>query len=194
MNILLHVCCGPCAIAPVEALLDLGHAVTGFFFNPNIHPLSEYLRRREAAREAALRLGIPMLWRDGYDPLAWLRGLAGLERNGPRHAVPRCAVCYAQRLEAAAEAAAELGFDAFTSSLLYSRFQLHDRIAAIGRAAAQRDNIPFLYHDFRVGWQHGIDRSKEWGLYRQNYCGCLLSEQERFENALKKLKEGVARA
>ncbi len=194
MKILIHVCCGPCAIAPVETLLGQGHSVTGFFFNPNIHPLGEYLRRREAAQEAALRLNIPMIWRDRYDPLSWLGSLGGLEGNGPKHANPRCAICYAQRLEATAAAAAELGFNAFTSSLLYSRFQLHDRIAAIGLDIGQRRNIPFLHHDFRAGWQHGIDRSKEWGLYRQNYCGCLLSEQERFANALKKLEAGVARA
>ena len=186
MKVLLHICCGPCAIVPVETLRGLGHEVTGFFLNPNIHPASEYLRRREAALEVARRLDLSILWRDAYDLPAWLQRLSGLERNGPKHPNPRCALCYAQRLEATAEAAFSKA-DAFTSSLLYSRFQLHDRIAAIGETVAQRHRIPFLYNDFRAGWQRGIDRSKAWGLYRQNYCGCILSEQERFESTLKKL-------
>ena len=193
MKVLLHICCGPCAIVPVETLRGLGHEVTGFFLNPNIHPASEYLRRREAAQEVARRLGLPMLWRDAYDLPAWLQRLSGRERNGPKHPKPRCALCYAQRLEATAEEAA-LKADAFTSSLLYSRFQLHDRIAAIGETAAQLHNIPFFYHDFRTGWQRGIDLSKDWGLYRQTYCGCIFSEQERFKSALKKLETPTGRA
>ena len=183
MKILIHICCGPCAITPVETLRGMGHELTGFFLNPNIHPASEYLRRREAAAEASRRLDLPMIWRDAYDLPAWLQGVSGLERNSPKHSNPRCALCYAQRLEATAAAAASTA-DAFTSSLLYSRFQLHDRIAALGETAAQRHHVPFFYHDFRAGWQHGIDRSKAWGLYRQSYCGCIFSEQERFAGAL----------
>lgn len=200
MNILLHICCGPCAIAPVHMLRDMGHTVTGFFYNPNIHPLSEYLRRREAAHEAAEKMDLPMIWADLTDPDAWnlpqwLTRMHGIEANGPDSPAPRCVLCYDQRMKATARAVAqltrdnpELKIDAFTTSLLYSRHQLHERIVESGHRAALRHEVEFFYHDFRSGWQFGIDQSKEWGLYRQNYCACVLSEAERFAGKFEKLK------
>lgn len=183
MNILLHICCGPCAIMPIRRLLDEGHKVTGFFYNPNIHPLAEYLRRREGAATVAERYGIPMLWAlepEDYNTVQWLHMIHGREDS-------RCALCWGQRLERTCREAAG-GFEAFSSSLLYSRYQQHDFIRARGEALAEAagGGVTFYYRDFRTDWQEGIDVSKEWGIYRQQYCGCILSENERYAKMLNK--------
>jgi hypothetical protein len=92
----------------------------------------------------------------------------------------RCRYCYVSRLEAAAREAAARGFDAYTSSLLYSRYQNHDLIRSEGERLGERYGVRFHYEDFRSGWQEGIRRAKELGLYRQQYCGCIYSEKERY--------------
>lgn len=182
-RVLLHVCCGPCSIAPVLRLREEGFEVTGYFMNPNIHPLAEYLRRREAMEQCAARLELPMIWQDdAWDLTRWLRDVAGTCDVGE----PRCRYCYSTRLEAAHRTAGEGGFALFTSSLLYSRYQRHETIVDIAEAVATSGEPAFLYRDFRSGWQEGIDISKEWGLYRQPYCGCVYSEAERYAKSLAK--------
>ena len=99
----------------------------------------------------------------------------------------RCEWCCQSRLEAAALKAGELGFDAYTSSLLYSRYQPHEAIAAKGRDLSGNGGPEFIYRDFRVDWQEGIERSKDMGLYRQPYCGCVFSETERYGKKLARL-------
>lgn len=173
MNILLHICCGPCALYPLRSLRTAGHRVTGFFFNHNIHPYQEYQRRLTAAREMCTLEGLTLLCRDEYLLEEFLAAVAGRPAE-------RCLYCYFSRLEAAARQAAEHGFDAFTSSLLYSRYQNHEQIRSAGERAAERHGVRFLYEDFRPGWQEGIRLSKELGLYRQQYCGCIYSEKERY--------------
>ena len=182
-SLLLHVCCGPCAIMPATRLLDEGFAVTAWYMNPNIHPLSEYLRRRDAAAGCAHHLGIPILYDDAsWNVTAWLRAVAG------RDAAPqRCAYCCTSRMEAAFAAAARLGFAFVSSSLLYSRYQPHDVIREAGARLAQATGPDFVYRDFRADWQEGIDRSKSLELYRQPYCGCIYSEAERYEKKLTRL-------
>jgi len=180
-RILLHICCGPCAIAPILRLQEQGHEVTGLFYNPNIHPLQEYLRRRQALEQAARRLGVKVIWLDKeYDPQRWFREVTLREAS-------RCRLCYALRLEKTWRIASRGGFDAWTSTLLYSRQQKHDAIARLGRDIAGDGAPPFLYQDFREHWNEGIETSREWGLYRQQYCGCLYSEFERFHAELKAL-------
>jgi predicted adenine nucleotide alpha hydrolase (AANH) superfamily ATPase len=93
----------------------------------------------------------------------------------------RCRHCYRLRLARTAEAAKEGHFDAFTTTLLYSRFQKHELIRSIGDAVAEMQGIPFLYRDFREGWSEGIRISKTLGMYRQRYCGCIYSEKDRSE-------------
>ncbi len=193
MNVLLHICCGPCAIMPIRRLLDEGHTVTGYFYNPNIHPLTEYLRRREGAEQVAARYGIAMRWAvapEDYNTLAWLRMVSAQQDK-------RCPLCWGQRLERVFAEAKAGGFDAFTSSLLYSRYQQHDYIAQkaadlAGNNAATTPSPIFLYKDFRPDWQEGINISKEWNIYRQQYCGCLFSENERYAKTLTKSNEALA--
>ncbi|HKK01498.1 MAG TPA: epoxyqueuosine reductase QueH, partial [Desulfuromonadales bacterium] len=92
----------------------------------------------------------------------------------------RCDYCYQSRLAETARTAAEKGFDAFSTSLLYSRYQQHERIREYGEHLAALYAIPFVYKDFREGWRQGIEASKSMGLYRQQYCGCIYSEKDRY--------------
>jgi predicted adenine nucleotide alpha hydrolase (AANH) superfamily ATPase len=173
MNLLLHVCCGPCALYPLAALRSEGIAVTGWFFNHNIHPYQEYLRRRDAACQMAELEQLELVVRDEYMLEEFLANVAAEPES-------RCGYCYASRLDAVAAAAKAGGFDAFCSSLFYSRYQNHELMKSKAEEAAARHGVCFLYRDFRPGWQEGIRRSKELGLYRQQYCGCIYSEKERY--------------
>lgn len=179
MRLLLHICCGPCAIAPLRRLLDAGAEVTGLFLNPNIHPLMEYKRRRDGAADVCARLGVKLIVKDAeYRPRDWFRAVAHREAN-------RCFHCYHMRLERAVQIARRGNFDAFSTTLLYSKFQKHDMIADLGRDLAAGGGCAFHYADWRTGWKEGIDTSKQWGVYRQQYCGCLYSENERYADELK---------
>jgi len=176
-SVLLHICCAPCGLMPVQMLRAEGFSVTGVFYNPNIHPLKEYLLRRAALLEAAERLKLPLLpepAQTAWNLSQWLRAApASADRT------IRCRACYALRFEHVARRIERECFDAFTSSLLYSRRQAHTIIAEEGEKAARRFGTTFLYRDFRPAWQEGISLSKQWGLYRQQYCACMHSEAER---------------
>jgi predicted adenine nucleotide alpha hydrolase (AANH) superfamily ATPase len=188
VRILLHMCCGPCGISPLRELLKEGHDVTGWFYNPNIHPLAEYLRRREGAmRVAAAHDGIAILFppetEKEYDVTAWCREALAFDAAPD---ASRCAYCRESRFDRAAKEAKKQGFDAFTSSLLYSRRQNHEDMKEAGEKAAAQYGAAFLYRDFRPLWQEGINASKELGIYRQQYCGCVFSEEDRYKRELEK--------
>lgn len=192
--LLLHLCCGPCGLVPVQRLRDEGFDVTGYFANPNIHPVREYLARREAAQQAAQRLDIPLICQDDvYDLPGWLAAVQPVADNAD---FARCRWCYAGRLCLCAAAAAALGFEHFSTSLLYSRHQQHEIIREEGDNAAallarQGSQVSFVYRDFRPGWEEGIALSKSWELYRQNYCACIYSEAERYAKKLRRLTESA---
>ena len=173
MKVLLHICCVPCAIYPVQVLGAGGHEVQGFFYNPNIHPYQEFARRVAALEQFVNQVGLPMLWDRSYDLEGFLRLLVFRETE-------RCRFCYQVRLRAAGLAAGEGKCDAFTSTLLYSKFQNHELIRELGEQVAQEVGVPFYYEDFREGWTEGVAASKEMGLYRQPYCGCIYSERDRY--------------
>ncbi len=173
MNILLHICCGPCAVIPVRVLRSAGQNVTGFFFNHNIHPYQEYRKRLDTVTAFAEQEELPVVMRDEYRLEEFLSAVAALP-------LERCSYCYASRLEETAKAAAAGGFDGWSSSLLYSRYQRHDEIRRIGEEMGARYGVAFHYEDFRSGWQEGIRLSKELTMYRQQYCGCIYSEKERY--------------
>lgn len=183
-KLLLHICCGPCAIMAAKILNADGFEISGWFMNPNIQPLAEYIRRREAAGQCAEKLGIAMLYNDVWDVQNWLAQQLPFV-NSPQ----RCERCCTWRLEAAAHKAKQLGISYFSTSLLYSRYQPHEAIKRTGLALANRLGINFVYRDFRVYWQQGIDLSKEWGIYRQSYCGCIFSEAERYAKKLTRLRK-----
>lgn len=173
MKILLHTCCGPCAIFPMDQLRQQEHEVRGFFFRHNIHPFQECRRREDTLREYAQNIGLQMIWQEDYALEEFLRSVAYREEN-------RCSYCYHARLTACAKLARHGKFQAFSSTLLYSKFQKHDLIREIGEAVSKKEGVPFFYQDWRAGWKEGIERSKVLGMYRQQYCGCIFSEKKRF--------------
>lgn len=172
---LLHICCAPCATYPVQYLRGLGHEVTGFWYNPNIHPWTEHEARRTSLAGYAERLGLRLVWQPGYDTVGFLRAVAGLEARGER-----CAVCYTMRLDAAAARTRALGLGLFTTSLLISPYQDQKLIRAAGEAAAAAHRVRFHFESFRRGWSERSRLTREYDLYRQQYCGCLFSEFERY--------------
>ncbi|OGP50716.1 MAG: hypothetical protein A2Y79_01960 [Deltaproteobacteria bacterium RBG_13_43_22] len=173
MKLLLHICCAPCTIYPLQTLRDQGFQITGYFYNPNIHPFREFEKRKNTLKEYAGISNLEIFFDDQYDLELFLNQTRpwGSER---------CRTCYEIRLEATARQAKSQGFDAFSTTLLYSRYQKHDWIKAVGAKTGERFEIPFHYQDFRPGWDKGIQIAKELGLYRQPYCGCIFSEKERF--------------
>ncbi len=172
-RVLLHTCCGPCMIGPHTALKEEGYEVFGFWYNPNIHPLTEYNRRKETFLEFTEQNDIRVIWQDEYDIGEFLRNVVYRESQ-------RCSYCYYVRLKAAAHIARKGKFDYFTTTLLYSKFQKHELIRSIGEAAAKEVGVKFLYKDFREHWKFGIEESKRLGMYRQQYCGCIYSEEDRY--------------
>lgn len=173
MNIFFHICCAPCALYPFYRLKEEGLEPKGFFYNPNIHPYLEYKRRLDTVKEFAARVGLEVACRDGYDLDEFLLRAAGKGRH-------RCEQCYRMRMEAAVAAAREKGIGLFTTSLLYSKYQKHDLIRGVAKETAEEQCVEFFYEDFRKGWREGILESKAMGLYRQQYCGCIYSEKERY--------------
>lgn len=190
-RILVHICCGPCSLYPIKAVLGGASEVCGFFHNTNIHPLSEFKRRLASVKTLSAYLGLNVIYDEEYRPTTFIKEVKRLKRASaeagrmPQKSI-RCPHCYNSRLDRTARAARDGGFDAFTSSLLYSRSQDHARIIASGREAAERNGVEFYYEDFRKGWQAGLDESKAIGLYRQRYCGCIYSRIERNTMAVPK--------
>ena len=185
MKLLLHMCCGPCSCYPVKKLRADGIEPVGYFFNPNIHPYKEWEMRLNTAREFAEKVQMEFFADDNYR----LRDF--LKRALPAEALPngRCTMCYTWRLEEAARFAAEHGFDAFTSTLFYSIYQQHDLMKRTAERFAAQYGVQFYYEDFRPGWQEGIDISHELELYRQPYCGCIFSEEERYSKVIRKQRK-----
>jgi predicted adenine nucleotide alpha hydrolase (AANH) superfamily ATPase len=169
----MHICCGPCAVYPVDVLRKDGHDLRGYFFNPNIHPFQEYTRRRDTLEKWAGDIDLPVVFDPEYD-------LEGFLRQTVYRETERCRFCYQLRLERAAKVAKRGKYDALSTTLLYSKFQKHDLIVEIGREVAAANGLAFYYQDFREGWKQGIEQSKSLGMYRQQYCGCVYSEKERF--------------
>ncbi len=179
MKLLLHVCCAPCSTYTVTKLREQGIDVSGYFYNPNIHPYREFKKRLDTMKEFAAKIDFDLQTEDDYGLTEYLRKVVFNEKQ-------RCSICYDMRLEKTAEQAAKTGADAFSSTLLYSRYQKHENIIATCNKMAEKYGVEFYYDDFRQGWQEGIDKAIEMDLYRQPYCGCIYSEQERYDNRLKK--------
>lgn len=173
MRILLHTCCAPCLVMPLDELRGEGHHVTAFFFNPNIHPYSEYLRRLDAFNVYAKQVQASTLLKEGdYGLEEWFQQVAFRESQ-------RCRVCFHFRMDVTASIAESQGFDAFSTTLLYSRFQKHELLKTVAEAVSEKYGIPFVYRDWRTGWNEGVRRYRKLGLYRQKHCGCIYSEKER---------------
>ena len=173
MKLLLHMCCAPCANRPVEALQAEGISVTGFWYNPNIHPFTEYRERRNTLRTHLKAVGIPLMEDDSY-------GLRPFVREVAEDITNRCEKCYAMRLRQTAKQAKEAGFDGFTTTLFISPYQNHELMKQVAARAAAQFDIPFIYRDFRPLFQEGQQFASTNAYYMQKYCGCIFSEQERY--------------
>lgn len=181
MNLFLHLCCGPCTIYPVNFFREKSYNIQGFFYNPNIHPYQEYERRLLTLKQYALSINLNVIYEESY-------GIREFVRKVAFHEDSRCEICYYMRLHKAALTAKKEGFDCFSTTLLYSKYQRHSTIIEMCENISQETNVPFLYEDLRVGWQDGIDTSKNLNMYRQPYCGCIYSEQERYDKSLRQKK------
>lgn len=200
MKILMHICCANCAIYPVKTLREEGHSVTGFWFNPNIHPSQEHKLRLDSLRNFAAKYNIDVIY-DEYEPVEFLKmfnptvmDLHNINIDKieiPPDFIPqhpeRCKSCYSLRLEKTAQKAAKYGFNAFSTTLLISPYQDFEGITTISKAFADKYNVAFYLKDFRPDFRKAMTISKELSLYRQKYCGCIYSRAER-SNQIKNKK------
>ena len=145
----------------------------GFFYRHNIHPYTECLKRQEALQSYAEQIDLKVIYQEGYD-------LEGFIQNVVFRESERCNYCYHDRLRSTALVAKRGKFDYFSTTLLYSKHQKHELIRSMGESIGKSTGVKFLYQDFREGWKEGIECSKNMGLYRQQYCGCIYSEKERY--------------
>lgn len=177
-KLLLHVCCGPCSTHVWPELFKRYQEVTAFFFNPNIQPENEYQLRLEAMREVASRIGAPLIV-DDSGAEDWSHRVA--EHLSEPEGGQRCRNCIGYRLTQTFIKAKELGYGAVTTTLTVSRHKNSRMILALGRELGERFDIPFFDQDFKKmnGTLFSDRQAREWGLYRQTYCGCLSSFQER---------------
>ncbi len=188
MKLLLHICCAPCTIYPFENLKGEGaSSVAGFFYNPNIHPYTEYNHRKMALEEYSRRHNITIFFHK-YDIKNYFRHISGHEEFGER-----CKICWRIRLEETARFAAQNNYTHFTTTLLVSPYQDQSAIKAIGEEMAVRYGVEFLFKNFREGFAQSQEKAKAEELYRQKYCGCVFSEMERYEKKSKTPKK-IAKA
>jgi predicted adenine nucleotide alpha hydrolase (AANH) superfamily ATPase len=158
----------------LKELRTQGHEVNGVFYNPNIHPYQEYQKRSQTLSDYANKTFLNVIWSEDYPLEEYLRAVTVLKED------ERCAFCLRDRLVYTAELAIREKYDGFTTTLLYSKYQKHDLIREMGKKLSRQLGIFFYYQDFRNGWAEGIKISKELGMYRQPYCGCIYSEKQRF--------------
>lgn len=240
LRILVHICCAPCFGYIHKSLTDEGHEIVGYFFNPNIHPYQEFLKRLQCIERYTALRPVEVIYDKDYNLDKYLVGAlqakydppptykiitkqnnddgsfhdkievrdelqiklkskdesealvstikteesksnTGLsDQEGNPDFKPRCGYCIGLRLAKTAEYAAKKGFDAFTTTLLESKYQPHEYIRVLGERLAAKYGIKFYYKDFRTSWKESIKMSKDLQLYRQQYCGCIFSEYERF--------------
>ena len=179
-RLLLHACCGPCSSAVLEQLCQY-FEITVLYYNPNTWPAEEYFRRGEELKKfvaAAHPLGVTVV-EDTYDPQQFYTAVAGLENEPERG--ERCTVCYRMRLERAAQYARAHGFNWFTTTLSISPVKDPVRLNTIGCELAQQYGLNYLQSEFRKkdGYKRSLQLSTEYGLYRQDYCGCVFSRRHR---------------
>jgi predicted adenine nucleotide alpha hydrolase (AANH) superfamily ATPase len=176
-GLFLHVCCAPCS-AHVIDVLSRDYRVGVFFYNPNIYPPEEYQRRAQEVQRLCRHLGADVLL-GPYDATLWARRLRG--RSSHREGGPHCAVCFWMRLRRTATEAGSQGYGIFATTLTVSPHKDAGLINRLGEKAARGQGVRFHQADFKKqdGYVHSCQLSRELGLYRQDYCGCVHSLRER---------------
>ena len=176
MKLLMHTCCAPCSVYCIDSLREEGIEPTVYWYNPNIHPYTEYKARRDCLKEYTKSIGVEAIFEEDY-------GLDEFCKNVISDLKNRCVnYCYRVRLEKTVKYAKEHGYDAFTSTLFVSIYQKHEELKKICEELSKKYEIKFLYRDFRVGFREGQAKARELGLYMQKYCGCVFSEEMRYYN------------
>lgn len=184
-RVLLHVCCGPCAIEPVDALSQEADEIVLLYANPNIHPAAEYERRRDTLQAYAESVDATLV-EVPYEPSVWLVQVGPLAAQK----VERCRACHRLRLGMAADFASQHGFDSLATTLTVSPYQNAEAIREEGENAARHAGVAYIDRDFRDRYRQATERSRALGMYRQNYCGCIMSDLEaRRERAARKMRK-----
>lgn len=183
MKLLLHTCCAPCSIYCIDALRKEKIEPTLYWYNPNIHPYKEYEARRDCLRDYANSINVKIIFNDDY-------GLDSFCKNVIDNLNSRCInYCYPVRLKKIFEYAKQNGYDTVSTTLLYSIYQKHDDIKKLCEKYSKEYGIDFYYKDFREGFRQGQEKARELGLYMQKYCGCIFSEEDRYQKKIIKDKQ-----
>jgi len=172
-SVLVHCCCAHCAAYTIDYWRQQGYEVGALWYNPNIHPYMEHQHRLEAMKSWAQEVNLSLIITEGYNIIDYFRQVAG-------HESQRCQYCFRLRLLKTAETAHQKGFSAFTTSLLISPQQKHDLLREIGSEVSREEGVDFLYADLRKRYSDSRHMTKPFNLYRQQYCGCVYSEWERY--------------
>lgn len=184
MNLLMHTCCAPCSVYCIDSLRKEGIEPTLYWYNPNIHPYMEYKSRRDCLKEYSKLVNIQAIFEEEYGLDEFCKNVVGDLKN-------RCTnYCYPLRLRKTFEYAKTNGYDAVTTTLLYSIYQNHDFIKNYMEELSNEFGITFLYRDFRVGFREGQAKARELGLYLQRYCACIFSEKDRYQKQIERDKNG----
>ena len=176
---LLHCCCAPCSVSCIQQLRAEGIEPVAYWYNPNIHPYQEYKARRDTLMAYAPTIGMELIVEEDYGLREFVRAVA-------EDIAHRCAHCYRLRLEHTAAYAAAHGYGSFTSTLFVSPYQNHELMRAIAEEAAAKYGVTFLYRDFRPGFRAGQAEAREKEFYMQKYCGCIFSEEDRYQKQIQK--------
>ncbi len=180
-SILLHSCCAPCSSAVITRLKD-NFNITVLYYNPNIEPYEEYLKRKEEQKRLiSLFENVNFLDCD-YDNDKYHEIVKGHEEDKEKG--PRCYICYKQRMEYTAKKASEQGFEYFGTTLTVSPYKISRWINEIGFNLEKEYAVKYLPSDFkkRDGYKLSIELSNKYGLYRQNYCGCIYSKNQNYDD------------
>ncbi len=173
MNLLLHTCCAPCSVACVKELRENGVEPTAFWYNPNIHPFTEYKARKNTLIDYAKAIDLALVVEDEYGLRSFVQAVSGNIEG-------RCGYCYAVRLEKTAQYAARHGFDSFATTLTVSPYQNTPLIFEVGAKIGQKYGVEFVPYDFSPRFREGQTEARAAGLYMQKYCGCIFSEEDRY--------------
>ena len=183
MKLLMHTCCAPCSVYCVESLRKENIEPTLYWYNPNIHPYTEYKARRDNLKQYSDLINVKAIFEEEY-------GLRNFCSNVINNIEDRCSnYCYRVRLEQTVKFAKENGYDSFTSTLFVSPYQKHEELKKICEELEKKYDIQFLYKDFRIGFREGQAKARELELYIQKYCGCIFSEEDRYKKQIEKEKE-----
>jgi epoxyqueuosine reductase len=179
MKLLLHCCCAPCSVSCIRSLRAENTEPHLFWYNPNIHPYTEYKSRRDCLNEFAKSENLALTSVEEYGLRKFLNEVYSQDSDSI-YPPQRCKKCYRMRLEKTASFAKQEGFSAFSTTLLISPYQEHEEIKRTGEETAEKYGVEFLYRDFRPLFREGQSGARAANMYMQKYCGCVFSEEERY--------------